>query len=90
MMDTQFYCTISKKIINVERQHVLVEMSYSKSANQFVCNTDLQINGYQPILAHPERYAYHNALEIFKSLKNAGCLFQLNLLATVGYYGKRS
>ncbi len=48
----------------------------------------LQVEGYTPILAHPERYLfYHNDFESYKKLKKSGCLFQLNLLSTVGYYG---
>jgi protein-tyrosine phosphatase len=49
---------------------------------------EMQIQGYQPVLAHPERYIY---LEYNKSfydeLKTAGYLFQLNMLSLSGYYG---
>lgn len=39
-------------------------------------------------MAHPERYNfYKNDYKSFKKLKNAGCLFQMNLLSSVGYYG---
>ena len=49
---------------------------------------ELQISGYRPVLAHPERYSfYHSRLSEYRKLKDAGCLFQLNLLSTVGYYG---
>ena len=49
---------------------------------------ELQNSGYQPILAHPERYSfYHHSMYEYKKLKNIGCLFQLNLLSTTGYYG---
>jgi len=30
---------------------------------------------------------YHQNLEEYQKLKKAGCLFQLNLLSVVGYYG---
>lgn len=50
---------------------------------------DLQMQEYQPVIAHPERYTYlirnKNMLE---QLKTAGCLFQLNLLSLTGYYGR--
>lgn len=50
---------------------------------------ELQMQGYQPILAHPERYTYiAGRKEIYDELKEAGCLFQLNLLSLTGYYGK--
>jgi tyrosine-protein phosphatase YwqE len=41
------------------------------------------------VIAHPERYAYLlNRKEFFDELKDAGCLFQVNLLSLTGYYGK--
>ena len=50
---------------------------------------ELQIAGYIPILAHPERYVFfHENFENYEKLKKFGCLFQLNLLSTVGYYGE--
>ena len=50
----------------------------------------LQINGYLPILAHPERYDYlQNNKKLYFELKNRGCKFQLNLLSVTGYYGKK-
>lgn len=50
---------------------------------------ELQVQGYQPILAHPERYTYiAGRKEIYDELKEAGCLFQLNLLSLTGYYGR--
>jgi tyrosine-protein phosphatase YwqE len=50
---------------------------------------EMQIQGYQPVIAHPERYAYLlNRKEFFDELKDAGCLFQANLLSFTGYYGK--
>ncbi len=50
---------------------------------------EMQIQSYQPIIAHPERYAYLlNRRELFDELREAGCLFQANLLSFTGYYGK--
>jgi len=50
---------------------------------------EMQMQGYQPVLAHPERYTYMNSKRSgFEDLKYAGCLFQLNLLSITGYYGK--
>ncbi len=49
----------------------------------------LQMQGYQPVIAHPERYIYlENTKEFYDELKNIGCLFQLNLLALTNQYGK--
>jgi tyrosine-protein phosphatase YwqE len=67
--------------------YVLVEMSYINAPIQlYSILFDLQVAGYIPVLAHPERYLfYHNFNEYVKL--RAGCLFQLNLLSVVGYYG---
>ncbi len=47
----------------------------------------LQLKGYSPILAHPERYKYyHSTPQIYKELHDQGCLFQVNLLSLSGYY----
>jgi protein-tyrosine phosphatase len=49
----------------------------------------LQIKGYQPVIAHPERYLYFGANKNwYEELKNAGCVFQINLLSLIGFYGK--
>lgn len=50
---------------------------------------EMQMQNYQPVLAHPERYTYlTRKKEVFDELKSAGCLFQLNLLSLSGYYGE--
>ena len=49
---------------------------------------ELQIQGYQPVLAHPERYIYLERNKAFyDELKDAGYLFQMNILSLRGYYG---
>ncbi|CAM3897763.1 tyrosine-protein phosphatase [Flavobacterium cucumis] len=78
------------KLLTLKDNLLLVEMSYLNAPLQlFDFLFELQLKGYQLILAHPERYTYyHESRSNFDKLKKAGCLFQLNLLATVGYYGK--
>lgn len=50
---------------------------------------EMQLQNYQPIIAHPERYIYlRNRTSFFDDLKNAGYYFQLNLLSLVGHYGR--
>ena len=49
---------------------------------------EMQIQGYQPVIAHPERYIYLKQNKSFyNELKDAGYLFQLNILSLTGYYG---
>jgi tyrosine-protein phosphatase YwqE len=75
--------TIKDKMVLVEFSFVSTPINYK---NQFF---QLQIGGYQPILAHPERYLYLGGnKKVFDDLKSAGCLFQVNILSLAGYYGK--
>ena len=49
---------------------------------------EMEIQNYQPVIAHPERYIYLNRKkEFFDDLKSAGCYFQINLLSLAGMYG---
>ncbi|MEO5979981.1 MAG: CpsB/CapC family capsule biosynthesis tyrosine phosphatase [Chryseolinea sp.] len=45
--------------------------------------------GYQPVLAHPERYIYlQNNLEKAEDLIDRGVLFQINISSITGFYSK--
>ena len=49
---------------------------------------EMQLQGYQPLIAHPERYIYLKGRKsFFDELKDSGCLFQLNLLSLAPFYG---
>ena len=90
LLDDHFVSLFQKgEVLTLKDNYVLVEMSYLNPPIQlFDIIFDLQIAGYKPVLAHPERYTfYHNDFDQYLKLKNSGCLFQLNLLSTVGYYG---
>lgn len=69
-------------------KHVLVETSYFHPPLEMdEILYSLKIEGYIPILAHPERYRYMTK-EDYQTLKDKGIEFQLNYLALTGYYGK--
>lgn len=90
MIDEEFRALFkSESLLTLKDNYVLVEMSYLNPPIQLhLILNELQTAGYQPILAHPERYNfYHNYFKEYKRLKEIGCLFQLNILSTVGYYG---
>jgi len=73
-----------------DKKYVLIEMSYAvESPNIREAIFNLLMKGYQPILAHPERYPfYHNpSLRDYEKLIDGGCEFQVNLLSLGGYYG---
>lgn len=78
------------KLCLLPNNHVLIEMSYlQESQNLFLIIRDLQEKGLQPILAHPERYNYyHQNFKMFETIKNSGCMLQLNLLSITRYYGE--
>lgn len=91
MMDSEFDKLFkTEQLRTLKDNYVLVEMSYINPPIQlYEILFDLRIAGYQPVLAHPERYVfYHKELKEYKKLINAGCLLQLNLLSLTGYYGK--
>ena len=77
-------------LMTIHNKMVLVEFSFIAAPLDLKEKLfGLQIKGYQPILAHPERYEYLMAKKsLFDELKSMGCLFQLNLLSLAGYYGK--
>jgi protein-tyrosine phosphatase len=80
----------NEPLLTISGNMVLVEFSMAHlSMGLKDILFEMQMHGYQPVIAHPERYIYleHNK-EFYEELKDIGCLFQLNLLALGGYYGK--
>lgn len=88
MVDETF--SPAKNLLCLPGRHILIEMSYlSEMRNIEQVVFDLQLLGYQVIIAHPERYGYyHKNIAKYLRLKDMGVLFQLNLLSLNGYYGK--
>ena len=80
----------TRKLLTIKDNFVLVEMSYINPPIQlFDYLFQMQVAGYTPVLAHPERYVfYHKDFSNYAKLKKAGCYFQMNLLSATGYYGK--
>ena len=91
-LDEYFAELIQKKekLLTIKNNLLLVEFStIHMSGNMKNSLFDAQMAGYQPVLAHPERYAYLiKNKEVFHELKENGCLFQLNVLSALGGYGK--
>lgn len=91
MIDSDFDEILHQQdVLCLPGQHVLIEMSYAVE-NTFIEKYlfDLNIKGYIPVLAHPERYKYyHHDFTAYKRLREKGCLFQTNILSFSGYYGK--
>lgn len=90
-IDDYFEEQLRKKVTFLPISGNMVLVEYSMITLPFDLNNvlfEMQIQNYQPLIAHPERYIYlANNKGFFDELKNNGCLFQLNLLSLTGYYG---
>lgn len=90
-IDERFQQLLANKVplLTIKDNMVLVEFSMlSAPLDLQEVLFEMQLQNYQPVIAHPERYTYLNRKrEVFDELKSAGCLFQLNLLSLTGHYG---
>lgn len=79
-----------ERMLTISENKVLVEFSMAfPSMNIKGILFEMQMQGYQPVIAHPERYVYLQSDKAFyDELRNIGCLFQLNILSLGGYYGR--
>ena len=77
-------------LLTIHGNLVLIEFSFIREPQELKETLfKLQIKGYQPIIAHPERYLYFGAHKSwYDDMKGIECLFQLNILSLCGYYGK--
>lgn len=77
-------------LLTISKNWVLSEFSLAYPSHSLKgILFEMQMQGYQPVIAHPERYIYLDKnKDFYDELKGTGCLFQLNLPSLVGYYGK--
>lgn len=91
MLDDYFMDLLRKKedILTISKNFILTELTYTTvPENLEDMSFELITSGYQPIMAHPERYYYyHKNYDQFYRLKELGFLLQVNLLSVTGYYG---
>jgi tyrosine-protein phosphatase YwqE len=67
-------------------KYILIEFPFidnPKNIDEIIFQ--LQLSGYNVVLAHPERYMYFN-LKDYKNFTDKGVFLQLNLLSITGYY----
>jgi protein-tyrosine phosphatase len=72
-----------------DKRYLLFETSYmNEPLNLFEIIFEMKSQGYQPVLAHPERYTYlyGRFAEIEKMRRDYGVLLQVNLNSLAGYY----
>ncbi len=78
----------SGSILSFGDNYVLVEMPVTEQPpilKQILF--DLQLAGYKPVLAHPERYGFlAKQKNRYEELFESGLLFQINLYSLIGYY----
>lgn len=90
MMDGLFLKRLEKNNvmpIGKDRSKLLVETSYyTPPMNMTDIIERIKARGYEPILAHPERYQYMDRQD-YKRWKDWGVLLQLNVPSLVGAYG---
>jgi protein-tyrosine phosphatase len=70
------------------KKYTLVELPFlDEPRNLKSVFFKLNIAGYQPVLAHPERYLfYFTRREMLEAFYEQGVLFQVNMLSLIGYY----
>ncbi len=77
-----------KELLALGEKYVLFELPFVAAPdNLYKAIFDMQMNGYIPILAHPERYSYwYRSFDSYYELKEKGVLFQLNAISLTGHY----
>ena len=83
--------TVGEKLLTFGDNYVLVETGFiNKPQMLFDIIFQLEMAGYRPILAHPERYQYLiNDKKLFEELVDRNIIFQVNLLSLTGFYSKQ-
>ncbi len=94
MLDDHFMELLrnDEPLLTLHKNIILTEIAYSSyPENLEEIIAAITAKGYQPILAHPERYSfYQQNLDDYFLLKEGGFVLQVNLLSLTGYYGKNA
>ena len=79
-----------RELLTFGENYLLFEHCYGIKPLNYENNIfEMKVSGYQPVLAHPERYLFmHKDFKMYERLKEQGVLFQLNLNSLGGYYSK--
>jgi tyrosine-protein phosphatase YwqE len=90
--DENFFQAVENNdLMTFGNKYVLFEISFmNPPENIMQVIFDLQVKGYKPLLAHPERYPFwQQKFSEYHKLKEAGALFQLNINSLCGYYNNK-
>lgn len=88
-VDEDFQKLLAKKdLLTFDGNKILFELSFIAEPPMFKqVLFDLQMAGYQPILAHPERYTYwHKEFDLLHELADRDIDLQLNINSLAGIY----
>jgi tyrosine-protein phosphatase YwqE len=79
-----------EKLLTFGENYILVETGFiNKPQMLFETMFQLEMSGYKPILAHPERYQYLiGDKSLLEDMVDRKILFQINLLSLTGFYSK--
>lgn len=89
-LDDQFEQWIEERhLLTFGKNCVLFEISFAEEPMNFRrALFNLKLQGYKPVLAHPERYEYwHSRFSIYRDLHEQDVMLQLNLNSITGHYG---
>jgi protein-tyrosine phosphatase len=79
----------TEKLLTLGDNYLLFEISYincPENINEIIFR--MQVLGYKPIMAHPERYPFwYNNFDQYRHYRDSGVLLQLNTNSLCGYYG---
>lgn len=94
MLDSYFLEIMhsGQQLLTLKDNIILTEFSYAAMPDDPGKHSfAIQMAGYAPILAHPERYPYYYGnYKMYHRLTELGFMLQLNLLSLTGYYGKEA
>ena len=93
MLDDGFMAKLEAgHLLTFGNKFVLVELSYiEEPPNLNSIFFELQTNGYQIVLAHPERYNYwHNDFSKYQDLFDRNIFLQMNINSLTGWYSHES
>lgn len=89
MLDSRFLTHFKQGFLTLDKAgtHVLCETSYMMyERNVATMLYEVMCDGFQPVIAHPERYEYASKND-YSRWKEKDYKFQLNLLSLAGVYG---
>ena len=88
-VDEAFVSLMAKeRLLTLPGNRVLIEQSMIQAFPDLMqVIFDLQMKGYRPVLAHPERYTFYTRLSDLERFADRNVELQINLLSLSGYYG---